>query len=70
MEVFIIILVFSAGIALGSYLTAKILTFRAKKLMVKRGQALRKIKNYQWNTGDHNDAVIICRIAMKGLKYE
>jgi len=44
-EVFIFIFIFSAGIAAGSYITAKILTFRAKKIMVRRGKALRKIKN-------------------------
>lgn len=70
MEIFILILIFSAGIALGSYITAKIVTCRAKKLMVRRGKALRKIKYHQWNTGEHNDAVIITRIAMEGLKYE
>lgn len=70
METFILILIFSTGIALGSYVTAKIVTFRAKKLMLKRGKALRKIKYHKWDTGEHNDAVIICRIAMEGLKYE
>ena len=70
MEAFILLLVLSVGIAVGSYVTAKILTFRAKKRMQKRGEALRKIMNYQWDTGEHNDAVVICRIAMEGLKYD
>ena len=70
MEAFILILIFSAGIALGSYITAKIVTCRAKKLMLKRGKALRAIKYHQWNVGEQNDALVITRIAMEALKYE
>lgn len=70
MEAFIIILIFSAGIALGSYLTAKIVTCRAKKLMLKRGKALRAITKHKWDVGEQNDAVVVTRIAMEGLKYE
>lgn len=69
-EALILILIFSAGIALGSYITAKIVVCRAKKLMLKRGRALRRITKHQWNRGDQNDAVVITRIAMEALKYE
>lgn len=69
-EAFILLLIFSAGIAAGSYITAKILTFRAKKRMQKRGEALRAITYHKWDTGEHNDAVIITRIAIDGLKYD
>ena len=70
MEASIFIFIFSAGIAAGSYITSKILTFRAKKLMQKRGEALRKITDYKWDTGEQNDAVVITRIALEGLKYD
>jgi hypothetical protein len=69
-EAFILLLIFSAGIATGSYLTAKILTYRAKKRMQKRGEALRAITYHKWDTGEHNDAVIITRIAIAGLEYD
>jgi hypothetical protein len=69
-EAFILLLIFSAGVAAGSYITAKILTFRAKKRMQKRGVALRKITDHKWDVGEQNDAVVITRIAMDGLKYE
>lgn len=62
--------IFIIGAAVGSYITAKILTHRAKRVMIKRGKALRKITHHQWNTGRENDAVVITRIAMDGLKYE
>ena len=63
-------IIFIVGAAVGSYITAKILTHRAKRIMLKRGKALRKIKYHQWNTGVQNDALVVTRIAMEGLKYE
>ena len=70
MEAFILMFIFSAGIAAGSYITSKILTFRAKRLMQRRGEALRKITDYKWGIGEQNDAVVITRIALEGLKYD
>lgn len=70
MEAFILMFIFSAGIAAGSYITSKIVARRAKKLLHVRGEALRNIANYQWHTGEHNDAVVIARMALSGLKHE
>lgn len=70
MELFIFILIFAVGIAVGAFIASKVASYRASRMLHKRGEALRKIKNYKWDTGEHNDAVVICRIAMDGLKYE
>ena len=70
METFIFILIFAAGIALGSWVTSKILARRARRLLHLRGNALREIANHKWDTGDHNDAVVIARIALKGLEHK
>jgi len=61
---------FITGIVFGSFVTAEIKTRRAKKLLQKRGEALRVITNHKWDTGEHNDAVVITRIALEGLKYD
>ena len=60
--------VFIAGIAVGTYVTTKILAFRTRKKRRAREAALNSIASHKWDTGDHNDAVIITRIALKGLK--
>jgi len=70
MEAFIIILILVAGIALGSYVTSKIVARRARYLLHVRGEALREITLHKWDTGDHNDAVVVTRIALRGLKHE
>lgn len=70
METVIFTFIFSAGIALGSYVTSKVVARRARRLLHIRGEALREITLHKWDTGDHNDAVIITRMALKGLKHE
>jgi len=69
-ETIIFIFVLGVGIAIGSYVTSKIVARRAKKLLHKRGEALREITLHKWDTGDHNDAVVVVRIALKGLEHE
>jgi len=61
---------FVAGIAMGSFVTSKIVGRRAKRLIHARGEALRTITKHKWDTGDHNDAVVITRIAMSGLEHK
>ena len=61
---------FVAGIAIGHLVTAKIVGARARQLIHIRGEALREITKHKWDTGDHNDAVVITRIALEGLKHE
>lgn len=58
------------GIIIGSFVTAKYLTSRTKKMMKKRGAALRAITHYQWDTNEQNDAVVVTRIALEGLQYD
>lgn len=58
------------GIVIGSCTTAYIRTRVAKKLLLKRGDALRKIKNHKWNVAGQNDAMIVTRIAIDGLEYK
>ena len=69
-ETFIFAVIFGAGVALGSYVTSKIVAARARYLLHKRGEALREITLHKWDTGDHNDAVVVVRIALKGLEHE
>jgi len=61
---------FAAGILVGSFITAEIKTRIAKRLLQKRGEALKAITKHKWDTGEHNDAVVITRIALEGLKYD
>ena len=61
---------FITGIAFGSFVTAEIKTRTAKRLLQKRGEALKAITKHKWDTGEHNDAVVITRIAIEGLKYD
>ncbi len=61
---------FITGIVIGSCATTYFRTRLAKKLLLKRGDALRKITKHQWNQGKQNDAMIITRIAIDGLKYD
>ena len=62
--------IFLAGIAIGSIITSKVATARTAKMLHKRGEALREITNHKWDTGDHNDAVVITRIALDGLEHD
>ena len=62
--------IFAAGIAIGSVVTSRIVAKRARRLLHIRGEALREITNHKWDTGEHNDAVVITRIALKGLEHK
>ena len=64
------ILIFVAGIAIGAYVATKVVAARARRLLHMRGDALREITNHKWDTGKHNDAVVITRIALKGLEHK
>ena len=59
-----------AGAGISSYVTTKILAFRTRKKRRARQAALENIASHKWDTGKHNDAVVITRIALKGLKGE
>ena len=61
---------FVAGIAIGSFVTAKVVGNRARRLIHIRGEALRTITNHKWNVGEQNDAAVITRIAMTGLEHK
>lgn len=63
-------IIFLAGIAIGALVASKIASVRTSKMLHKRGEALREITNYKWHIGDENDAVVITRIAMKGLEHK
>jgi len=56
------------GVVIGSYVTAKVLAIRTRKKRRAREKALRDIASHKWGTGEHSDAVIITRIALKGLE--
>jgi len=58
------------GVVLGSYFTAKWLAFVTRKKRHAREDALIEISKHQWDTGEHNDAVVITRIALRGLAGE
>lgn len=72
MEIILLTSVFVAGAAVGTYATTKVLAFRTRKKRRAREAALNSIASHKWDTGDHNDAVVITRIALKGLagKFE
>jgi len=57
------------GVVIGSYFTAKYLAFVTRKKRYARKGALREIASHQWGNGG-NDAIIITRIALKGLDDE
>jgi len=61
---------FAAGAAIGSLVTSRIVSRRARRLLHIRGDALREITTHKWDTGEHNDAVVITRIALKGLEHK
>ena len=61
---------FTSGIVVGAIVTARIVGRRARRLLHIRGDALREITNHKWNVGDQNDAVVITRIALKGLEHK
>ena len=58
------------GVVLGSYFTAQWLALRTRKKRHARENALREIASHKWDTGEHNDAVVITRIALRGLEGE
>ena len=64
------ILVFLAGLSIGAYAATKIVSARARRLLHIRGEALRKITNHKWDTGEHSDAVVITKIALTGLEHK
>ena len=64
------VLLFAAGAAIGSLVTSKIVAGRCKRLLHVRGDALREITEHKWNVGEQNDAVVITRIALKGLEHQ
>lgn len=72
MSEFAIILctVFVVGVILGSYFTMKWLAWVTHNKRHAREDALNEIASHKWHTGDNNDAVIITRIALKGLAGE
>lgn len=59
-----------AGLVIGSYVTCRVLAFKTRKKRPAIEKALREITRHQWGTGKHNDAVVITRIALRGLKGE
>lgn len=61
-----------AGVAavISSYVTMKVLAFRTRAKRRARHAALTDIASHQWDTGEHNDAVVITRIALRGLNGE
>lgn len=63
-------LIFAAGVVVGVCVAARIIGARARRLLHVRGEALRKITNHKWDTGEHNDAIVITRIALKGLEHK
>jgi len=69
-EAALLTFVLIVGIAIGSYATTKILAFRTRRKRRAREAALNNIASHKWDTGEHNDAVIITRIALKGLAGE
>lgn len=64
------VVAWAAGFTLGSYITSKVLAFRTRKKRHAMENALREISNHKWGTGKHNDAVVITRIALRGLDGE
>ena len=58
------------GATVGSYITTKVLAFRTRKKRHAMRNALKDIASHKWDTGEHNDAVIIVRRALKGLEGE
>ena len=64
------LLLFAAGALIGSIITYKLVSARLKRLLHIRGDALREITEHKWHTGEHNDAVVITRIALKGLEHQ
>lgn len=55
------------GILLGFGLATIIDVLRGNNATERTRTALRDITNHQWGTGKHNDAVVITRMALRGL---
>ena len=64
------LIILVVGIVIGSYITSKVLAIRTRKKRHATDFALREIASHKWDTGEHNDAVVITRIALRGLKGE
>lgn len=64
----LLILAGMIGIAVGLIAGRVIEIFRDRTIMNQQECALREIADHQWDTGKHNDAVVVTRIAMRGLK--
>ena len=59
------------GIVLGSYVTTQWIAYRTRTMRRSRHKALEDIANHKWDTtGEHNDALVITRIALRGLAGE
>ena len=64
------------GAVLGSYVTTQWLAYRTRTIRRARHKALEDIANHKWDTNEHcvscqqNDALIITRIALRGLAGE
>ena len=54
--------------AISAYVTTKMIAFRTRRRRHARKEALHEIVSHIWHTNEHNDAVIITRIALKGLE--
>ena len=65
-----ILVALGVGLIVGSYVTSKVLAYRTRTKRHAMRQALDEISCHQWNTGKHNDAVVITRIALRGLAGE
>ena len=62
-----ILVIFVVGMAAGTYLTVKYLSWATRKKRHARENALRDIASHKWDTGKVSDAVVITRMALKGL---
>ena len=63
-----IIIILTVGIIIGSYVTSKVLAIRTRQKRHAMTYALNEITSHKWDTGKHNDAVVITRIALRGLE--
>lgn len=65
-------LIICLGISLivGMGIGSAAILIKTNKQRELRDKALREILHYQWGTEDTNDALVVTRIAIKGLKGE
>ena len=60
----------SAGAVISAYVTTHVLAFRTRSKRHARENALREITQHKWDTGEPSDAIVITRIALRGLDGE